>query len=501
MPQMTMGEVPGWHARRTPEAPAVSHGDDTLTWSMLARRAARRAHALKTFGVGHNDVVTIALPNGNDWFESLFAVWMVGATPNPVSSRLPAAELCAVLGLAQPRAVIGGDAAALPGFPVLPADWPERGEREDPLPAAAADCWKMIASGGSTGRPKLIVSPLPAVTDPEEYRLFDWRALGGRLGRPGGVMLNPGPLYHNGPMNISLANLLPGSHIVSLVRFDAEEVLRRIERHRVEFLYMVPTMMHRIWHLGDAVRARYDLSSLRGVLHLGASCPAWLKQAWIDWLGAERIWETYGSTEAIAHTLIDGTQWLRRRGSVGRFQNGARCRILDEGGNECPPGEIGEIWMMPAGGPDATPYRYIGADPRVTRDGWHALGDLGWMDAEGYLWIADRRADLILRGGANVYPAEVEAAIEAHPDVVASAVVGLPDEDLGARVHAIVELKPESQARVTSADLDVFVRQRLATYKCPESWEFATDSLRDEAGKIRRTRLRADRVPHQKANR
>jgi bile acid-coenzyme A ligase len=219
-------------------------------------------------------------------------------------------------------------------------------------------------------------------------------------------------------------------------------------------------------------------------VHMAAPCPRWLKEAWIGWLGAERIHELYGGTEGLSATWITGTEWLAHPGSVGRPLPGGRMKVVDEKGCEAPPGVVGEIYMMADGGP-ATTYHYIGAEPK-SLDGWESLGDMGWMDAEGYVYLTDRKADMILRGGANVYPAEVEAAIDSHPRVRSSAVIGLPDDDLGQRVHAIVDA-PEG---VSVEELRAHLGERLVRYKIPQSFEFVSDPLRDDAGKVRRSALR-----------
>jgi bile acid-coenzyme A ligase len=223
------------------------------------------------------------------------------------------------------------------------------------------------------------------------------------------------------------------------------------------------------------------------VLHLAAPCPPWLKQAWIDWLGPDRIWEVYAGTEAQAITLINGHEWLAHRGSVGRPMIG-EIRVGDAEGHPCAPGEVGEVWMRRGEGV-APGYRYVGAEA-TTRDGWESLGDMGWMDAEGYLYLTDRHTDMILVGGANVYPAEIEASLEEHPRVRGSCVIGLPDEDLGQVVHAIIQVDGE----VGDAELLAHLRARLAPYKLPRSFERVTEPLRDDAGKVRRPALRAARV-------
>ena len=279
-----------------------------------------------------------------------------------------------------------------------------------------------------------------------------------------------------------------------MARFEAEAALQLVERHRVEWVLFVPTMMQRIWRLTTEVRERYDVSSLRIVMCTGAPSSDWLKQAWIEWLGPEKIFEAYGGSERIAGTMISGTQWLAHPGSVGKPTAGRRVRILDEQGKDCPPGVTGEVFMMPPGGQGST-YRYVGDDRAPAADGWESLGDLGHLDAEGYLYLGDRKTDMILCGGANVFPAEVEAAIDAHESVRSSVVIGLPDDDLGQRIHAIVD----APGGVTVDALRSHLDQRLVRYKIPRSFEFVDSPLRDDAGKVRRSELRDARMetkPH-----
>ena len=307
-----------------------------------------------------------------------------------------------------------------------------------------------------------------------------------RLG-PDDVALMPGPLYHNGPFSSAILALTAGAELVLLPKFDAEAVLAAVARHRATWLYLVPTMMSRIWRLAPEIRTRHAVDSLKTVWHLAAPCPAWLKQEWIDWLGGDAIWELYAGTEAQASTVITGTEWLERRGSVGRVAAG-QMMILDDDGNELPPGETGEIYMRPSDGMPAT-YRYVGAEARRIGE-WESLGDIGGFDEEGDLYLADRRTDMILVGGSNVYPAEIEAALDEHPLVQSSAVIGLPDEDLGNRVHALVQARPGLELE----ELQAHLAERLVIYKRPRTIELVTEPLRDDAGKVRRSQLRAERV-------
>jgi bile acid-coenzyme A ligase len=473
-----MGLVPAFHAARMPSRIAVQQDGEELHWGDFADATARSAQALVRAGVRPDDLVALDLPNGSSFFVALFAIWQAGATPLPLSPRLAPAERADIMALASPRLVIGSDwqvPAACPSVPVL---------------APPARCWKAMPSGGSTGRPKLIVSDRPAVTDPTAYTLFPWQRHHGRLGEPGGVMLNSGPLSHNGPFVHTLMNLLAGSTIVSMARFDAQRALDLIGATGVSFAYLVPTMMRRIWDLGEAARAAADLSSLRGIIHTAAPCPADLKRAWIGWLGPDRVWEAYGTTEAVAATLIDGAEWLAHPGSVGRCIFNARLSIRDAAGAELPPGAVGDVWVKADAALEPV-FHYYGTSA-TSHDGWWHFGDLGHVDADGWLWIADRRTDLIVRGGVNIYPAEVEAALEALPGIDSAAVIGLPDADLGARVHAMAQAG--SSPTPTLADIHAGLAGRLSRHKWPESIDWVNTPLRDAAGKVRRGALRNAKI-------
>jgi bile acid-coenzyme A ligase len=471
------------HAARDPDRAALTCDDRTLTRRELAERVNRRARALQAAGVGEGDFVAIALPNGTAFLEVAFACWALGATPAPVSHRLPMLELKALLEVLNPKLVVGGDAVAAAGAHAIDeqALYDDRLSAE-PLPLRFSQHVKAIASGGSTGRPKVIVDHAPALLDP------DAPSLGMQYGD---TVVIPGPMHHSAPFGLAYQALCWGCHVVITPRFDPADTLRLVEQHRSQWLYQVPTMMHRIWRLGDAQRSRYDVSSLEIVCHIAAACPVWLKEKWIEWLGPDRIWEVYSGTEAIAATVIGGREWLERKGSVGRLMTGARVRILDEQGRDLPSGEVGEIYFMATNGKGST-YHYLGAEPRTLGE-WETFGDLGRIDEGGYLYLADRRTDLIISGGANVYPAEVEAAIDAHPSVLASVVVGLPDADLGQRIHAIIEVREGAPPPELDA-LRGFLAERLASYKLPRGIETTRERLRDDSGKVRRGAWRDARI-------
>ena len=478
-----LGALIGRLAAAEAHRSAVTCGDVTRSRAELDARTNRLARAYRRLGVGQDSFVTIGLPNGIEFYEAALAVWKLGATPQPISSRLPAVERRAIIELANPSLVVGVDPAETPGRTTIPAGFePDASGSTDPLPPAIASSFKAPTSGGSTGRPKLIVATQAAV----------WEALDGfatllRIPHDG-VHLVTGPLYHNGPLTTSLLALLKGNHVVVMPRFDAGTALAFIERYRVDWMYAVPTMMHRIWRLPEAERARFDLSSLRVVFHMAAPCPPWLKEAWIDWLGGECVLELYGGTEAQSFTVISGGEWLEHRGSVGRPVFGEMI-VLDAEGRELPPGEVGEIWMRR--GADAPPsYRYVGATAKTRPGNWESLGDMGWKDREGYVYLSDRETDMILVGGANVYPAEIESALDEHPNVRSSCVIGLPDEEYGNVVHAIVQ----PSAPITPEELEAFLVSRLVKYKRPRTYEFVAEPLRGDDGKVRRSALRAARI-------
>jgi bile acid-coenzyme A ligase len=476
----------GGLAEADPQRPAITHEGRTISRRDLDLRTNHLARAYSELGVTPGSFVTIGLPNGIEFYEAAIATWKLGATPQPISARLPALERRTIIDIADPSLVVGVAPSDSGGRPAVPAGFvPPRHLSSDPLPPQIAPSLKAPTSGGSTGRPKLIVATQPAVLEsvlPFANLLHM---------KPNGVHLATGPLYHNGPFLSSVCALFVGCHVVVMSRFDAERALELIEEFRVDWIYVVPTMMMRIWRLPEEVRLAHDISSLEVLMHMAAPCPAWLKQEWIDWLGPDRVVELYGATEVQALTLISGREWLAHRGSVGRPVIG-EVKILDADGAEIGPGEVGEIWMRRGEGAPA-PYRYIGAEARGRDGGWETVGDLGWCDADGYLYLADRDSDMILVGGSNVYPAEVEAALDEHPAVLSSCVIGLPDLELGNVPHAVIQ----TTAEVSDAELVAHMRDRLVGYKVPRSFERTDAPLRDEAGKVRRSALRAERLNEQ----
>ena len=472
-------------AALAPDEPAATCDGRTLTRGELDRSTNRLARAFAERGVGVGDYVTIALPNSIEWFEAALAAWKLGATPQPLSPRLPDPEFGALMQL-HPRAlVVGRDARDTPSVPM--GFIPDPRLSDEPLPEAVSPTWKAMASGGSTGRPKLI----EAGGDSRfAATLFGY----GMGAQEGDTQLVSVPLSHNTGMTAATIGLLMRQHLVLLPRFEPAEFLRLVTEYRVNFLATVPTIMQRLLPVYRANPDAYDLSSIRRFWHVGAPCPPAVKQAWIDILGPDAVWELYGGTELQAMTFISGEQWLAHRGSVGVVVAG-EMKVLDDDGNECPPGVVGEIYMRPSPG-SAPTYHYVGATAK-SRDGWDSLGDLGYFDDDGFLYLSDRRVDMFTVGGRNVYPAEIEAALSEHPAVLSCLVVGVPDEDLGQVPHAIVHAA--DGAGLDEAAVITFVGERLAAYKRPRTVEFVDTPLRDDAGKARRSAVRAGVIARRQA--
>ena len=482
MPMLSLSRIVAFWAGIQPGRVAIDHEGASVTWAEFEERTNRLARAYEALGVGRDDFVTIGLPNGIEFIEACFATWKLGATPQPISAKLPKLERDQIVELAKPALVVGCAAEEYAPTPCVPEGFqPDASLSVAPLPEHTAASLKAMTSGGSTGRPKLIVSKSPGAYDTDTVTLEI---------QNGGVMLVPGPLYHNGPFLWAMVALFKGCTVGITTRFDAGQTLRTIERLRVDTCYMVPTMMRRIWAMPDETRNGFDLSSLRTLWHLAEPCPAWLKERFIEWLGPSVIWELYGGTEGQGSTTIQGQDWLTHKGSVGKPFVTCEMKIVGGDGRQLPPGEVGEVYIRPLTGPGTT-YRYLGASAKAIDGGWESLGDMGWMDAEGYLYLADRLSDMVIVGGANIYPAEVEAALDAFPGVRSSAVIGLPDDNTGNRLHAIID-RPEGPA--DEAALLAHLGKHLVRYKTPRTFEWVSEPLRDEAGKVRRSALKKERL-------
>jgi long-chain acyl-CoA synthetase len=335
-------------------------------------------------------------------------------------------------------------------------------------------------SSGTTGRPKGIKRPLTHLSPAQAPGLMT--TLVSFWANPDGVYISPAPLYHTAPNVWSMTFQSAGIPVVVMERFDAEGTLDAIARHRVTHGQFVPVMFTRMLKLPAAVRNAYDVSSLERVIHAAAPCPVDIKKQMIDWWGPI-IDEYYASSEAHGSTLITAEEWLARPGSVGRAMSGA-LHILDEEGNELPSGEAGEIYFD-----TASSFEYLN-DPDKTaattsRQGWRTVGDIGYLDDDGYLYLTDRRHHMIISGGVNIYPQEAENMLVAHPRVMDAAVFGIPDDEMGQSVKGVVQLVDHTEASAElGEDILSWLRERLAHYKCPRSISFEEQLPRTDTGKL-----------------
>ncbi len=472
-----------------------------ITWHQLDERAVETAHLLSRHGIAVGDRVVVGLRNSPEHCAATIGAWKLGACVLPLRHDLPAWERERLLAVAAARVVVadwpeatltGSDVrASLDGSAasVIGAGTPA------PLPDVVAPRAHAIASSGSTGRPKLIVDPNPGlvVVDPSTSMLARYG-----LAPAGQCHLIPAPLYHtNGFACYRL--LLGAERIVLMETFDAGRAVELIERHRVTAFIAVPTMLMRMARLADI--AERDLSSVQALIQGGATMAPWLARFWIDRIGPHRYWSSYGSSEGVGLASCRGDEWLDHPGTVGRGTN-TELKILDANADPdrartLSSGEIGEIFLRSTAGYraiGATAFEYVNAPPPPqTSDGFTSLGDLGWLDDDGYLYIADRRVDMIVTGGVNVFPAEVEAALTEHPGVADAVVIGLADAEWGRRVHAIVVPGPGGSAAPSPAELIGHCRERLSPTKVPKSIEIVEALPRSEAGKINRQALVAQR--------
>lgn len=466
------------HAAAHPDEVAYVHlamdGSETdLTWAELDRRSSQVAAAFDARGVGFGDRVGLGIRNSPELVASVFAAWKLGAVPVPVRWDVPDWELERLQEVVAPTVYVG------------PVDlvW-LRATADDPvpdLPDVVSPHSSGICSSGSTGTPKVILANTPARFDPRRGRPM--AAAFKEVPLPQRILVLA-PMYHINAF-VTLTSMLAGDRLYVLEKFDAARIVDVIERHRITTFTSTPTMVQRIADV-PGVDDR-DLSSIVWFLIGSAMIPPSLVHRWIDLVGAGQVLLAYGMTETIGTTALMGDEWLAHPGSVGRGFGGAEVRILDDLQHDLPSGEIGHVYLR---SPGYRPATYLGTAPQIpmTDDGFGTVGDMGWMDEDGYLYLADRRVDLIITGGANVFPAEVEAALIDHPQVADVVVVGLADAEWGRRVHPIVE-PADATDPPTEDQLRDYTKARLLPYKVPKTIELVDAIPRSEAGKVNRGRL------------
>jgi long-chain acyl-CoA synthetase len=498
------------YAASEPDAVAVVDVDGTqATRGELLRRVNRLSNALLTAGLVMDDRVALLVHNSVRYFDWVMAAGQIGLHPVPLNFHLTSGEIAYIVENSGSKVVaVGADLAfvadealasigydgsrvaldAAPGYISYEA---LLGPHADEPPAVRTAGSVMLYTAGTTGRPKGVLWPARAGVTPEMSISATVPMFARRGMSVGGVSLVCGPLYHGAPGAQGSQALHWAQSVVLMDRWDSERALQLIEEHRVTHVQMAPIHFARLLDLPEAVRAKYDVSSLRAVTHAGAGCPVDVKQAMMDWFGPV-LYEYYAASEGYG-TSITPQQWLAHPGSVGHAaSDGAEIVIVDEEGGQLPAGEVGMVYLRLPGLPES---EYLG-DPEKTAaarrpGGFRTFGDMGYIDPEGWLFLVDRRADMILSGGVNVYPAEVEQQLRQHPAVGDVGVVGVPDAEWGQSVLAIVVPGDGAHAGpALEAELRRHCESGLAKFKCPRHYDFRAELPYSGAGKLLRRALR-----------
>jgi len=499
---------PGLHARQNPDKPALvfpAHGT-VVTYQELDAASTRAARLFRSLGLGPGDGIAMVLENHPRFYEVAWGAQRSGLYYTPMSTRLTPAEAryiiddCDAKVLVTSKAMSANADALADGLPKIThrfmidgtapgyASWEEALAAQPATPIAdEMEGSDLLYSSGTTGRPKGVKLPLrkdPLGSPPALVRLCQaLYAMNADV-----VYLSPAPLYHAAPLRFNLTVQRLGGTCVIMEHFDAAEFLRLVERHRVTHTQVVPTMFIRMLKLPDAERAQHDLSSLKVAIHAAAPCPIPVKEQMIAWWGP-KIMEYYAGTEGNGFCAITSEEWLAHKGSVGRALLG-KIHIADETFTELPTGEAGTVFFEGGGG-----FEYH-KDPAKTQSsrspqGWSTLGDVGYVDGEGYLYLTDRKANMIISGGVNIYPQECENLLVTHPKVADCAVFGVPNEDFGEEVKAVVQ--PVDMADAGPAleqELIEFCRAQLSHIKCPRSIDFEAELPRHPTGKLYKRLLR-----------
>ncbi len=497
---------PKVHAVTQGKKPAIimAGSGETISYAELDRRSNHAAHYFRTQGLGVGDTIAICMENHSHYFDIVWGAQRSGLIYVAISNRLTAREMAYILKDSGAKLLVSstalspqlqqleslspdvaqlvyggaGDSNAEAAFAAMPSG-PIADER------AGTD---MLYSSGTTGRPKGVRLPLPEIPDIAAANALVMLAQGA-FGLDGdSIYLSPAPLYHAAPLRWCMTVHRFGGTVIVMEKFDPAHALRLIETYKVNASQWVPTHFVRMLKLPAAERAKYDVSSLQCAIHAAAPCPVPVKQAMIDWWGPV-LMEYYAGTEGNGFTFIGSKDWLEHKGSVGRALLGT-VRICDEDGNELPPRSEGAVYFE-----DGSPFAYHN-DPEKTKEaankhGWTGLGDVGWQDEEGFLYLTDRKSFMIISGGVNIYPQEIENLLVTHPKVADAAVIGAPDPDLGEKVVAVVQPLDLSDTGEALADeLRTFLRSELSGVKMPKQIDFRDELPRHATGKLYKRLLR-----------
>ena len=499
---------PGVHATTTPDKPAyvMAGSGEVVTYRQLDERSNQVAQLLRAAGLRRGDSIAFMLENHPRFFEICWGAQRAGLYYTAISSRLTAPEAAYIVQDCEAKVFITSSynrevaAAIVDQMPdvgvrlvldgaVEGYDRYEDAVAQHPTTKIAdeSEGADMLYSSGTTGRPKGVKVPLPEgdIGTPSSVTALAQLLYGFTADS---VYLSPAPMYHAAPLRFSMAVLRLGGTIVAMERFDPVELLRLVEQHRVTHTQVVPTMFVRMLKLDEAERTRHDLSSLQVCIHAAAPCPIPVKEQMIAWWGP-KIYEYYAGTEGNGFCAITSEEWLAHRGSVGKPLVG-ELHILGEDGEERPTGEAGTIYFGNGG-----TFEYHN-DPEKTASarnehGWSTLGDIGYVDEDGYLYLTDRKSYMIISGGVNIYPQEAENVLTMHPKVMDVAVIGVPNEDFGEEVKAVVQPVDMAEAGPDlERELLAFCKEQLAGYKCPRSVDFQEELPRHPTGKLYKRLLR-----------
>jgi long-chain acyl-CoA synthetase len=501
------------HAEANPDKAAVIMypSGTAVTFSELEARANRLAHFFDRHGLREGDAVAILMENNEHFHTVMWAARRCGLYYVPINTHLTAAEAAYIIDNSSAKAIVGSAAlrktlADITNPPELritvngaetsatsaPSDmdgwqlYPECVAAEPDTPIDDEIEGDLLQySSGTTGRPKGIKRELPHLPPAEVPGMMS--GLVAFWLDPGAIYISPAPLYHTAPSVWSMTIQSAGITTVVMEKFDAEGCLDAIQRHRVTHGQFVPAMFVRMLKLPEAVRSSYDLSSMKRAMHAAAPCPVEIKKQMMDWWGPI-VDEYYASSEAIGSTLITAEDWLAHPGSVGKPMMSA-LHILDEDGSELPPNQAGEIYFE--GGFD---FEYLNDAEKTAKSrdkhGWKTVGDIGYLDEEGYLYLTDRRHHMIISGGVNIYPQEAENMLVTHPKVMDAAVFGIPDDEMGQTVKGVVQtIDPADATDEFGDELLGWLRGRLAHYKCPRSISFEAQLPRTDTGKLYKQEL------------
>jgi long-chain acyl-CoA synthetase len=487
---------------RTPgheDEPALVWPDGSITWRAFEDRVARIANGLAAAGLGPEDRIAVMAGNVPQFVEVIAGCVRAGVMTVPINCHLTVPETAYILSdsgasmafadaaNADTLRQAAGEAGVtnVLAFGDTFEDW--RDAQSLVEPANTLSGGPMFYTSGTTGRPKGVWRPTYQIS--ASAAVENWREMASMWGFDGpGNHLVATPIYHAAPFACILFALSHGQTIFVQPKFDAEGFLADVQRYRINTAHIVPTQMIRLLRLEEATKKTYDISSLTQVFHGAAPCPAWVKRGMIDWFGPVII-EYFASSEGAGPVIATSETWLKKPGTVGRCPEEIEITVVDENGLDLPPGEVGTFYFRRIGRPPPT---YHNAPEKTAEsqlpDGRFTVGDVGWVDDEGYVFLSDRKIDMIISGGANIYPAEVEAAISAHPAVADCAVFGVPDAEWGEQVKAAVQLLPAED--VDEETLIAWCRERIAAYKCPKSVDFLTEMPREASGKLKKRFLR-----------